>query len=43
MAVERVVNGFVNATAACAQLHNRLLRFDLDTVLVASVPVENEI
>lgn len=43
MAVERVVNDFVNVTAACAQLHNRLLRFDLDTVLVASAPVQNEI
>lgn len=43
MAVERVVNDFVNVTAACAQLHNRLLHFDLDTVLVASAPVQNEI
>jgi len=43
VAVERVVNDFVNVTTACAQLHNRLLRFDLDTVLVASAPVQNEI
>ena len=43
VAVERVVNDFVNVTAACAQLHNRLLHFDLDTVLVASAPVQNEI
>jgi len=37
------VNDFVNVTTACAQLHNRLLRFDLDTILVASAPVQNEI
>jgi len=43
VAVERVVNDFVNVTTACAQLHNLLLRLDLDTVLVSSAPVQNEI
>lgn len=43
MAVERVVNDFVNVTTDFAQLHNRLLGFDLDTVLDASAPVQNEI
>ena len=41
MAVERLVNDFVNVTTACAQLHNRLLHFDHDTIHVASAPVQN--